>query len=100
MPLGCFVEVCRSRKLKVNAGKSKVMVMSGEEVHADRVRLEHVSEFSLIGIRRMDRITNAQVRGVLRWFCLVERMEKNRITKKVYVGECAGSCSLDRPKKR
>ena len=27
----CFVEVCRRRSLKVNAGKNKVMVLSGEE---------------------------------------------------------------------
>ena len=26
-----FVEVCRRRVLKVNAGKSKVMVLGGEE---------------------------------------------------------------------
>ena len=26
-----FVEVCRMRGLKVNAGKSKVMVMNGKE---------------------------------------------------------------------
>ena len=29
--LGCFVEVCRRRGLKVNAGKSKLMVLDGEE---------------------------------------------------------------------
>ena len=29
--VGCFVEVCRRRGLKVNAGKSKVMVLGGEE---------------------------------------------------------------------
>ena len=29
--VGCFVEVCRRRVLKVNAGKSKVMVLGGEE---------------------------------------------------------------------
>ena len=28
---GCFIEVCRRRGLKVNAGKSKVMVLGGEE---------------------------------------------------------------------
>ena len=28
---GRFVEVCRRRGLKVNAGKSKVMVLDGEE---------------------------------------------------------------------
>ena len=29
--MGLSVEVCRKRGLKVNAGKSKVMVMNGEE---------------------------------------------------------------------
>ena len=28
--------------------------------------------------------------GVLRWFSYVERMENNRIAKRVCVGECAG----------
>ena len=42
--------MCRRRGLKVNAGKSKVMVLNGEEglkykVSADEVRLELVSEF-------------------------------------------------------
>ena len=30
----------------------------------------------------------------------MERMEKDRITKRVYVGECAGSRSMGRPRKR
>ena len=34
---------------------------------------------------------------VLRWFGHVER---DRIAKRVYVGECAGSCLVDRPRKR
>ena len=51
--VGWYVEVCR-RGLKVNAGKTKVMVMNGEErldleVHIDRVHLEHVSEFKYLG---------------------------------------------------
>ena len=28
--------------------------------------------------------------GVLRWFGHLERMERDRIAKRVYVGECAG----------
>ena len=40
--------------MKVNAGKSKVMVLNGEEeleceVHVDGIRLEHVSEFKYLG---------------------------------------------------
>ena len=38
--------------------------------------------------------------GVLRLFANVERMEKDRIAKRVYVGECAGSRSAGRPRKR
>ena len=38
--------------------------------------------------------------GVLWWFGHMERMERYRIAKRVYVGECAGSCSVGRPQKR
>ena len=37
--------------------------------------------------------------GVLRWFGHVKRMENDRIAKRIYVGECAGSRSLGRPRK-
>ena len=52
--VGWFAEVRRGRGLKVNAGKSKVMVQNGEEgleceVHVGWVRLEHVSEFKDLG---------------------------------------------------
>ena len=52
--MGRFVEVCRRRGLKVNAGKSKVMALVGEkglecEVYVDGIRLEHVSEFKYFG---------------------------------------------------
>ena len=30
----------------------------------------------------------------------VEKRERDRISKRVYVGECAGSCSVGRPWKR
>ena len=33
------------------------------------------------------------VEGVLQWFGHVERMENDRIAKRLYVGECAGSRS-------
>ena len=56
----------------------------------------------LLGIRRMDKVPNAQIRelcgvkkgvdesideGVLRWFHHVESIENDRITKRVYVGD-------------
>ena len=37
--------------------------------------------------------------GVLRWFGHVERSEDDRITKRVYVGVCVGSCSVGMPRK-
>ena len=38
--------------------------------------------------------------SVLRWFGHVERMERDRIAKRVYVGGCAGSRSVGRSRKR
>ena len=35
----------------------------------------------------------------IRWLGHVERMENDRITKRVFVGECAGSRSVGRPRK-
>ena len=52
--VGRFVEVCRRRGLKPNAGKGKVIVLGVEEgleceVCVDWIRLEHVSEFKYLG---------------------------------------------------
>ena len=38
--------------------------------------------------------------GVFRWLSHVESMERDRIAKRVYVGVCAGSRSVGRPRKR
>ena len=45
---------CRRRELKVNAGKSKVIILNREEglkceVHVDGIPLEHVLEFKYLG---------------------------------------------------
>ena len=37
---------------------------------------------------------------VLRWYGHVERIERNTIAKRVYVGECAGSRSVGTLRKR
>ena len=52
--VGRFAKVCRRKGLKVNAGKSKGIVLNGEEglkckVHVDKIRLEHVLEFKHLG---------------------------------------------------
>ena len=38
--------------------------------------------------------------GVLWWFSHVERMEVDRVVKRVYLGLCTGSLSVGRPRKR
>ena len=52
--VGRFAEVCKRRGMRVHAGKSKVMVLSGEEglefeVYVDEIHLEYVSEFKYLG---------------------------------------------------
>ena len=52
--VGQFVEVCERKGLKINAVKSKVMVLNGEEglgseVYIDRIHLEQVLEFEYLG---------------------------------------------------
>ena len=41
-----------------------------------------------------------RIDDVLRWFGDVERIETDRITKGVYVGECAGTHAVDTSRKR
>ena len=38
--------------------------------------------------------------AVLQWFGYIERMENDRIAKRVYVGECASNRSVGSPRKR
>ena len=52
--MGRFAKACRRRGLKVNACKSKGMVLGGEEgmeceVCVDGIHLEHISEFKYLG---------------------------------------------------
>ena len=49
-----FAEVCIRRGLKINTGKSKLIVLNGEEaleceVHVDGIHLKHVIEFKYLG---------------------------------------------------
>ena len=70
---------------------------------------------ALLCIRRMDRVLNPRImklcgvkkglderigEGVLWWFGHVDRMERDRIAKRVYVGGCVGSRLEGRPRKR
>ena len=91
-------------------------IMIWREKERARIRAVKMDNLrGLLGIRRMDKVPNVQIRklcrvmkgidekideGVIRWFSHVERMENDRITKRVYVGKCAGSRSMGRPWKR
>ena len=69
----------------------------------------------LLGIRRIDKVPNAQIRkfcgvtkgvdgrideGVLRWFDHVETLENDRNPKRVYVERYASSRSVGSPCRR
>ena len=66
----------------------------------------------MVSIRRINRVPNAWIRelcgmakvvnerieeDVLHWFSHMERMENERIAKRLYVGEFAGSISAGEP---
>ena len=90
--------------------------MLWKEKEKSRIRAVQMDNLrGLLDIRRKDRVPNAWIRelcgvtkrvdervdeDVLRWFGHMERMEKDRIAKRVYVGECAGSCSVSKLWKR
>ena len=46
------------------------------------------------------KVVEERVEGVLQWFGNVERIENGRISKRVQIGDNAGSCSVDRLRKR
>ena len=65
----------------------------------------------LLGIRRIDRVPNAQIRelcrvvkradeSVLHWFGHIERLENDRTAKRMYVGESVSSLLVDQLQKR
>src|SRR5277367_5245323 len=69
---------------------------------------------SIVDVRRIDSVRNADVRkvcgvqkgideirrrGLLGWFGHVERMDENRVVKKIYESVCEGSNVRGRPKK-
>ena len=93
-------------------GSEKMLWKEKERSRIRAVQMDNLR--GLLGIRRMERIPNAWIRGfcgvkkglderidegVLRWFGHVKRMERDRIAKRVYV-ESAGNRSLGRPRKR
>ena len=87
----------------LTSGSETMLWKEKERSKIQAVQMDNLR--GLLGIRRMDRVPNALIRelcgvtkgvdesvdeGVLQWFGHVKRMEKERIAKRVYVGECAG----------
>ena len=82
-------------------------IMLWKEKESSRIRAVQMENLrGLLGIRRMDRVPNARIRelcgvtkgmdrrideGILRWFGHVEKMENDRIAKRVYAGACVDS---------
>ena len=112
--IGCARILHETLLVPVLTYGSKTMLW--KEKKRSRIRAAQINDFrGLLGIRRIDRISNAQImelcgvtkginerinEGVLRWFGHVERMEKDSIAKRVYVGECAGIRLVDRHRNR
>ena len=85
--------------IPVNTYESETMLWKEKE--KSRIRPVQMDNFrGLFVIRRMDRVLSLRIRelcrvtksinkriheGVLRWFCHVESMEKDRIGKRIYV---------------
>ena len=90
--------------------------MYWKEKQRSRIRAVQMDNLrGLLGTMLMDKVPNALERelcgvpkrieeriyeGVLRWLDHAERMENDRFARRVYVGECAGSRSVNRPRKR
>ena len=86
------------------------------EKESSRIRAVKMDNLrGLLGIRRRDKVPNARIRelcgvakgvderiseDVLRWFDHAERRENDRIAKRVYAGECAGSRSVGSPREK
>ena len=94
-------------------GSETVLWKEKERSRIRTIQMDNLK--ALLGIRRMDRFPNAQIKelcgvmngvdkrideGVLWWFSQVERMKNDRFAKRVYVGECTGSHSVGRLWKR
>ena len=99
-----MVESCMKHCLYLFLYMAETMLWKKEISRIRDVQMDNLR--GLLGIRRMDRVLNAWIRklcgvkkglderideGVLQWFGHMERIEKDRIAKTVYVGVCADS---------
>ena len=105
LQLGCATVLNEMELVPVLMYGSEAMLWKEKERSTVRA-LQMDNLRGLLGIRRMDRVLNTWIRelcgmkkglderidqGVLQWFGHVERIERDRTAKRIYVGECVGS---------
>ena len=109
-----MLESCKSQLVPVLTYGSKTMIWREKE--SSRVRAVQMDNLrGVLGMRRIDKVPNARIRQLcgmtkvvdkridedgLRWSDHMEKIEHDRIAKRFYVGECAGSRSVGTPRKR
>ena len=115
LQLECVTVLHESLPMPVFMYGSETMIWKEKE--RSRIRTVHMDNLrGLLTIMKVDKVTNARIRelfgvtkgvderideGVVpRWFFHMERMENDRITKRVYAGQCFGSRSVGRQWKR
>ncbi len=95
-----FHNVCNRRKLRVNVGKSKVMVFERREIEV--VDFRNPYRVSVPVDERCEIVMNCGVvewvkRNTLGWFGHIERKGSEEFVKKVYMSESVGPNSRGRP---
>ena len=81
--VGRFIEVCRRRGLKGNAGKSKMMLLGGEEgleceVCVNGIRLEYFSEFKYLECVLDESVTDEAKCSGRRFACAIRYLVNDR----------------------
>ena len=94
-------------------GSETVLWKENKRSRISTVQMDNLR--GLLGIKRMDRVPNIQIRefcgvekrlderigeAILQWFSHVGRMKSDSIAAKVYAGECAGNHSVVRQWKK
>ena len=114
LQLECARVLPKSLLMPVLMYASETMIWKEKERSSIRaVQMEILR--GLLGLRRIDKVQNAQIReycrvskrvrerineGVLQWFGHVDGIENNRIAKRVYAGDYVGSYIVGMPHKR
>ena len=83
----CVEEVGEEGLIVLGLASHCETIWNGERSRARAVQMENLT--GLLGVRRMERFrSDERIDGVLRWF---GHMENDKISKTVYLGECAGT---------